>query len=711
MIFRKYFLVICFIFLFNSLKCTDLPQSTFHSSFEESYLTEQIYHDHYFDLFGWPWWQDKDKDEQEEKDRNPFRADRLNGLEKKLQERLVGQDRAIKTTVAALDRYANGLHDYNAPIGSLLYIGPTGVGKTQLAKELARILLGSEESLVRLNMAEFSEYSSVNRLIGTPPGYADHGKGGQLTEALKRNPYAIVLLDEVEKAHDSVLKIFLQLFEEGLISDSSGTLIDCRNSLFILTTNLAAQRILTMHDLNHKEQEILAAIEPTIINKLSPELYNRLEPVIFRGLKTNVLDDLIQKMLIQATDELVARKKICVECDQSVIQFIKNNAANYLLGARPMKHLIKQTVMTVIAEAFKQHYMKEGDSIVITYSNSYFSLQNLKEADVFMWKWSDEKQDGIQAPFQLNQLLDLENKLQQKVLGQPYAIKITVSALIRFAAGLGNSQSPIGTFLYVGPTGVGKTQLAKELALELLGSESHLIRLDMSEYSDPYSISRLIGSPPGYVNHEEGGQLTEALKQHPYAIVLLDEIEKAHPVVLKTFLQVFDEGRLSDSKGSLIDCRNIIFILTTNLASTKILKMHAAGYPEEDVLEQIQGDIMKFISPELYNRLEVAPFMGLGDEQLEQLIQNMLNDIQLELRLKKKIEVEFEPSLIEFLKLNGFDYELGARPLKRLIQQTVITAIAKEIIAGNIQSGDEMTISYANHQVVIKKTAPCSFSL
>lgn len=637
-----------------------------------------------------------------EKDPNPFLSENLVDLEKTLQERIIGQNQAIQMTVAALERYAYGLNDLYAPIASLLYMGPSGVGKTQLAKELARALLGNEQNLIRLNMAEYADKHTLSRLIGAPQGYLDHEKGGQLTEALKKNPYAIVLLDEIEKADPVVQKVFLQLFDEGFITDSAGKVIDCRNMLFILTTNLEGQKILTMHDLGHGDQEILSAVEPALMTSLSPELYNRLETVIFRGLKVDVLDKLTYQLLLQATEELYTKRQISIDFDQSVIEFVKNRSSNYQLGARPFKHLIKQTVMTAITDAIKQRYLKKGDQAGICFQESHLIIHKSEEEQPFTWYWKEEKQE-IKPPFKLGDLLNLENKLQQKVLGQPYAIQMTVAALMRYSAGLLNKKSPIGSFLYVGPTGVGKTQLAKELAVELMGSEQHLIRLDMSEYSEQHSISRLIGSPPGYINHEEGGQLTEALKKHPYAIVLLDEIEKAHPIVLKTFLQVFDEGRLSDTKGVVIDCRNVIFIATTNLASATILNMHQQGYQEEEILEFIQNDITKFLSPELYNRLEVALFRGLSPELLDQLIYNMLKEVQDDLYAKKGIEIQFDSSLIDFLKIHGYDYELGARPLKRLIQQTVMTSLAKAIIAGTIQSGDVVMLSYSDGQLIMEK--------
>lgn len=678
------------------------------SSFDakESFLNEDLDMTTLLGNFNWFWWQNDDEDDEEgEKIFNPFSLQNIQGLEKKLQARIIGQDSAIHMTVAALERYANGLSHPNAPIAALLYVGPTGVGKTQLVKELAKILFGNEQSLIRLSMSEYSGASSVNRLIGSPPGYINHEEGGQFTKVLQQNSRAIVLLDEIEKAHPDVLKVFLQLFDEGFISDAQGNIIDCRDCLFILTTNLAQQIILTMHDLGHSNYEILAAIQPTIVQSLSPELYNRLEAVIFRGLKADVFDELVKNLLFQARQELFEKKQMIIEFDSSVIHFLQERATNYVLGARPCKLLIKQTVMTAITEAIKEKYIQEKESVCMSYRLNDFIIKNPKWENPFIWHWNGDKQDGIHSPFKLNQIFNLSAKLQQKILGQPYAIEITVASLMRYAAGLSSMNAPIGAFLYVGPTGVGKTQLAKELTEELLGSVKHLIRLDMSEYSEPHSVSRLIGSPPGYVNHEAGGQLTEALKQHPYAVVLLDEIEKAHPVVLKTFLQVFDEGYLSDAKGYVVDCRNVIFILTTNLTASKILNLKEKGMQEKDILEMVHYDIIKVLSPEFYNRLEVAIFTGLSSELCEQLIVNMLNDVKSQLQNKKNIQVNFDASVINFLKLNGYDYELGARPLKRLIQQTVVTSIAKEIIAGHVQTGDSVTLFYHNGEIFIEHDA------
>lgn len=700
------FYIFCFTVLFSSLKIYSSPSLISPIDLKEAFLEEAPLLDNYLEFFGWPWWSSEGSENEDELDQekpfNFFSAENIQGLEKKLKDRIVGQDHAIEATVEALERYANGLNDSLTPVGCLMYVGPTGVGKTQLAKELAKNLFGHEQKMIRLNMAEYGDHSSLFRLLGSPPGYVHHEQGGVLTEALKNNPQAIILIDEFEKAYPSVLKVFLGLFEEGVITDSDNNLIDCRNSLFIVTTNLAEQTILTMHDLGKSNAEILEAIQPTLTQGLSPELYNRLEPVIFRGLKENVRDDLIKSLLTQVTEELIEKKQMRITFDQSVVHFVKKQASNYLLGARPFKQWIKQTVMNAITLALKQKYLQHNESAHVCYQDNDFIIQNLKGGEAFIWHWND-KTPKNQIPFNFTQLLSLEDDLKQRILGQPYAIKMTVAALMRYAAGLNGENCPLGAFLYAGPTGVGKTQLAKELAAQLFGSASHLIRLDMSEYTESHSITRLIGAPPGYLGHEKGGQLTEALKQHPFAVVLLDEVEKAHLNVLKALLSVLDEGYILDAKGERIDCRHVIFILTTNLGASQILSLQERGYQEEEILDAIQPHLIKFLSPELYNRLEVATFMGLNTDSLERLIENMLNEVKIQIQATKKIQITFDPSIIEFLKLNGYDYELGARPLKRLIQKTIVTSIAKKIVSGDVQIGDSITITYHNQEMVIEK--------
>jgi ATP-dependent Clp protease ATP-binding subunit ClpB len=324
-------------------------------------------------------------------------------------------------------------------------------------------------------------------------------------------------------------------------------------------------------------------------------------------------------------------------------------------------------------------------------------IQKMKDAEI------QQKKNDQNQGFNLDALDKLEDKLATKILGQPYAIKVTVEALMRHAAGMRNSKFPIGTFLYVGPTGVGKTQLAKELALELFGDEKRLIRIDMAAFKEEHSLTRLIGALPGYKDHKKGGQLTEALKMGSHSVVLLDEIDKANPNVLKIFLQVFDEGFICDAQGNVIDCRNTIFILTSNLASKKILDLSKMGETGETILNNIKPDIIRFISPELYNRLEIAPFLGLGEEQLDELIKNMLKELEKDLFEKKQITIDWDSNIVDFVKDNGYDYELGARPLKRMLEKNVSTVIAQEIVGKRIQSGDSIRVYLANDKILVEK--------
>lgn len=691
----KFILIFIALVLHSNLKSIE-HETIF--SFPISSLLDETNNDSFNDHLDsfWGWGDDKKVDTS-----SPFTAEKIANLEKDLQKSIVGQDFAIKTTVAAFKRYVSGL-TFKGPIASLLYVGPTGVGKTELAKELARILL-KPENFIHLNMTEFSN-PSVYRLIGPPRGYVDHELGGEFTEALKKNPNAVVLLDEIEKAHPNVLKLFLKVFEDGAIQDSKGININCKNVIFILTSNLCAQKILTMHDLGHSNKEILEGIRTDLMERLTSELYNRLQPVIFKGLDATISKNIVSTMLNKLSDNILKSHKLQLSFDDSVIDYISQSGFDYLLGARSYKRMIDQSLVTLISNAFEEGYLKGGESAIISYNAPYFTLSVPSNPKTFQFEWNDDaKQGKSHSPLKLEQLLQLEQRLQQKIFGQPNAIKASVACLLRSAAGIRNPNTPIATLLYIGPSGVGKTQLVKELAKELMGKEQAFLRLDMSEYSENGTISRLIGSPPGFVQHDEGGQLTEALKKYPFSIVLLDEIEKAHPKVMKTFLQIFDEGFVSDAQGTRIDCRQALFFLTTNLGSAEILSQQQAGRSEEDILINIQPIITKHLSPELYNRLEPVLFNGLTPELLEKLIGNMLQDTASEIKERKGIIVTFDKSVIAFLKANGFDYQLGARPLKRLIQRTINTTIATAILEGKLQSGDQIQVICENNCILIKK--------
>ncbi|MDD3382322.1 MAG: AAA family ATPase [Bacilli bacterium] len=290
-------------------------------------------------------------------------------------------------------------------------------------------------------------------------------------------------------------------------------------------------------------------------------------------------------------------------------------------------------------------------------------------------------------------VLGLKNNLLERVIGQDEAIELVSDAIIRQRAGIKDENRPIGSFLFLGPTGVGKTEVARSLAANLFDSESHIVRLDMSEYMEKFATSRLIGAPPGYVGYEEGGQLTEKVRRNPYSIVLFDEIEKAHPEVFNILLQILDEGRLTDSQGRVIDFKNTIIIMTSNLGSEYLL---------ENKQTIVQELLRKTFKPEFLNRIdEIVMFKPLSKEVQLKIVSKMLNLLKLRLESNKYI-LDFSDKTKEYIIESSYSHEYGARPIKRFIQREIETMIAKAIISGDIKENQKYLIDAVNNSLVIK---------
>ena len=290
-------------------------------------------------------------------------------------------------------------------------------------------------------------------------------------------------------------------------------------------------------------------------------------------------------------------------------------------------------------------------------------------------------------------VLSLKDTLAKRVVGQDDAIKLVSDAILRQRAGIKDENRPIGSFLFMGPTGVGKTEVAKALAEALFDSESHIIRLDMSEYMEDFTFTRLIGSPPGYVGFEEGGQLTEPVKRNPYSIVLFDEIEKAHPQIFNVLLQILDDGRLTDSQGVVVDFKNTIIIMTSNLGSQSILE----GHPEEAT-----ALLRKTFKPEFLNRIdEIIYFNPLSKDMQIKIVDKMLN--QLTNRLKENYYLlDFSKSLKQYIIDSSYDEEFGARPIKRFIQNNIETFVADAILRNTLKTDKKYTLDYKDNQLVIE---------
>ena len=297
-------------------------------------------------------------------------------------------------------------------------------------------------------------------------------------------------------------------------------------------------------------------------------------------------------------------------------------------------------------------------------------------------------------------LLHLEEELHKRVVGQEEAIQAVADAIRRNRAGLNDEKKPIGSFMFLGTTGVGKTELAKALAEFLFDDENNMTRIDMSEYQEKHSVSRLVGAPPGYVGYDEGGQLTEAVRRRPYSVVLLDEVEKAHPDVFNTLLQVLDDGRLTDNKGRLVNFKNTIIIMTSNLGS-HIIQENFENLNEENHLEIVAKtkdevfDLLKqTLRPEFLNRIdETVLFQPLSRNEIGRIVQFQLRDINKMLE-SRNIILTATQEAIDFILKKGYDVSFGARPLKRVVQQEVLNRLSKEILAGKINDGDRITLDY-----------------
>ncbi|WP_343224810.1 ATP-dependent chaperone ClpB [Pelagicoccus sp. SDUM812005] len=298
-------------------------------------------------------------------------------------------------------------------------------------------------------------------------------------------------------------------------------------------------------------------------------------------------------------------------------------------------------------------------------------------------------------------LLHLDDALEKRVIGQPEAIRYVTEAILRARAGIKDPKRPIGSFMFLGPTGVGKTELVKTLASTLFDSEDAIIRIDMSEYMERHAVARLIGAPPGYVGYEEGGQLTEAVRRKPYSVILFDEVEKAHPDVFNIMLQILDDGRVTDSQGRLVDFKNTIVIMTSNLGSQFLLEQ-GGGEISDSTKESVMTELRRNFRPEFLNRIdETVIFRPLDLEDIEKIVVLLLADLNRTLE-ERRITVELDEEALKWVALKGFDPVYGARPLRRFIQRSIQTDLAKAIISGEIGDGDTARFTVSDEALVLK---------
>ncbi len=298
-------------------------------------------------------------------------------------------------------------------------------------------------------------------------------------------------------------------------------------------------------------------------------------------------------------------------------------------------------------------------------------------------------------------ILHLDDDLHKRVIGQNEAVTKVSEAILRARAGISDPNRPIGSFLFLGPTGVGKTELAKSLAENLFDDEKNIVRIDMSEYMEKFSVSRLVGAPPGYVGYEEGGALTEAVRRKPYSIVLFDEIEKAHPDVFNVLLQILDDGRVTDSQGRTVDFKNTVIILTSNLGSQEIMEGIEDGEISDRAKAQVNELLKRSFRPEFLNRLdEIVFFKPLTRNDIDGIVQILLGRLKARLQAEH-LALEVTPRAVAYIADNGYDQVFGARPLKRYLQTNLETPIARYIVKENPKAGTVLKVDLADGKIVL----------
>ncbi len=331
------------------------------------------------------------------------------------------------------------------------------------------------------------------------------------------------------------------------------------------------------------------------------------------------------------------------------------------------------------------------------------TLESKEVNALWGWPWGGDDSSSDPTAFQMDNILALEGQLNAAILGQEFAINELAHHLISYQAGINDPNRPIGVFLFIGPTGVGKTQLAKELSKVLLGSDVYMTRLDMSEYNTRETIWGLIGSSPGYMDAHSGGVLTEALRGRKNSIILLDEIEKAAPEVRQLFLSGFDDGRITSGMGETFNLNSVIFILTTNIASEDILKLSNDGLDNDSILRRIEGRVMSYLSPEFYNRTTPTIFKAIPRALYPQIIERELSLISKRLWSIKKIKITFDSSVNHYLFNSLQTNNLGVRPLKRLIEKQLIGNLSYFIVKNKPKPKSKILISVEGNDVIIQE--------
>ena len=627
---------------------------------------------------------------------------------------VVGRSREVKRLIQILSRRTK-----NNPV----LVGEPGVGKTAIAEGLAqKIILG-----------EVPEDMQEKRLMMLDMGSLVAGTKyrGEFEDRMKK------VIDEIY--NDGQVILFIDELHTLIGAGGAEGAIDASN---ILKPALARGELQTIGattlDEYQKYIEKDSALERRFARIQVDEPTPEEAEVILQGLRTRYEEHHgveITDEAVRAAVNLSVRYITSRQLPDKAIDLIDESAAKVRLDQTD--HLTKSTVIKLEIDELvqekeaaiqKQDFenaaqlrrqekalrkkLQKVSAIEAKQEQGYADRVTEEDVATVVSEWTGVPLQQLEKK-ESERLLELEGLLHERVVGQDEAVKAVSRAIRRARSGLKDPDRPIGSFMFLGPTGVGKTELAKALSEVMFGSEDALIRVDMSEFMEKYSTSRLIGSPPGYVGYDEGGQLTEKIRQKPYSVILLDEVEKAHPDVFNLLLQVLDDGHLTDSKGRKVDFRNTIMIMTSNIGATQIREEKNVGFNVQDVTKdhkamqkRILEELKKAFRPEFLNRIdETVVFHSLSKDEIHTIVQIMSKAIIKRLK-EQDIQVKITPSAIDVIGKAGFDPEYGARPIRRALQKEIEDRLSEALLGGEIRLGDHVTVGASKGKITLNVRGP-----
>lgn len=629
---------------------------------------------------------------------------------------VVGRDNEIKRVVQILSRRTK-----NNPV----LLGEPGVGKTAVAEGFSQKIVNGEvpDNLKnkRVMMLDMGSLVAGTKYRGE---FEDRLK--KIIEEIREDGNVILFIDEMhtligaggaEGAIDAsnILKPALARGEVQVIGAT--TLNEYQK---YVEADAALERRFASVTINEPTPEVAL----TILKGLRPkyEKHHQLQITdealesAIKLSKRYIASRFLPDKAIDLMDEAAARVRINNSQKVDKVSAIKKKLSE--LSQEKTEALLKEDFEKAaeirneelkIQEKLEKQIQRDKDE---EDSNNYRVKVTAEDIAEVVSEWTGVPVTQINRS-EGDRLIRLEKILHNRVIGQDEAVKAVSKAIRRARSGLKDPTRPIGSFMFLGPTGVGKTELAKALAEAMFGSEDSMIRIDMSEYMEKYTTSRLIGSPPGYVGYDEGGQLTEKVRNNPYSVVLLDEVEKAHNDVFNILLQVLDDGFLTDSKGRKVDFRNTIIIMTSNLGATALRDEKSVGFGAKDVSDdyeamaaKVRETLKKTFRPEFLNRLdETVVFHSLNKEEIHQIVKLMAKNIIDRIK-EQNINLKITPAAIDIVAEAGFDAEYGARPIRRVLQDKIEDLLSEELLAGNIETGATVTIGAKKGEITIKVKNP-----